>query len=185
MVTDGGERLAINTRLGQTLGALEEDFEMGLHFPEILEYDHERRRAGLLGELYDVRALDAFHGRIDGLGNPDVIVREHGGDAGAYADLKRLDPSKPVAKGDADFSRRLEKRLREPFGPDQRITVAVVDGREVGLTIDAAVRGIRRAIAYWRREGRPIDPEQRMIVFTGDGSCVAWRGDTEAISVST
>ena len=184
-MTDGGDRLTINTRVGQTLGELAEDFELGLHFAEILEYDHERRQAGILGQRYDVRALDAFHGRIDGLGNPDVIVREHGRDAGAYADLKRLDPSKPVTKGDADFSRRLEKRLREPFGQDQRITVAVVDGREAGLTIDAAVRGIRRAIGFWRREGRPINPEQRMIVFTGDGSWVVWRGDTEAISVST
>jgi hypothetical protein len=185
VVSDGGDEVTINTRQGQTLGALGSSFAFGLHYAEVLEYEHERRQAALLGASYDVRALDAAHGRTDGLGNPDVIVRTDGADAGAYADLKRLDPTDAPARNDPDFSRRVEKRLRDPFGQDERITMAVVDGRDVGLTVDAAVRGVRRALGFWRQQGRTVTPEQRMIVFTGDGSWVVWRGDTGAIDVSS
>jgi hypothetical protein len=175
----------MNGRVGQTLGALGDEFAHGLHYAELFEYQHERSQAEFLGRDFDVRALDAVHGRTDGLGNPDVIVRSDHADVGAYADLKRLHPDEPRSPKDPDFSRRVEKRLREPFSQDPRITTAVVDGRAVGLTIDGAVRGIRRAVGFWRQRGREITPEQRMIVFTGDGSSVTWRGDTGAINVSS
>ncbi|MFI7545947.1 toxin glutamine deamidase domain-containing protein [Actinoplanes sp. NPDC049599] len=174
----------INSRVGQTLGALGDAFELGAHYLDLFEYGHERRQAQRLGDSYDVRALDAAHGRTDDLGNPDVILRADAVDPGAYGDLKRLDPDLQPNRKDADYSRRVEKRLREPFGQDPRITVAVVDGRDVGLTIDAAVRGIRRALGFWRQQGREVGPEQRMIVFTGDGGSVVWRGDTGDINVS-
>lgn len=177
--------MVINGRVGQLPVALGDEFALGAHYLELLEHDHERRQAERLGESYDVRALEAAHGRTDGQGNPDVIVRLSDTDVGAYGDLKWLDPDLRPDRKDADFSRRVEKRLREPFGQDARITVAVVDGREVGLTIDAAVRGIRRALGFWRQQGREILPEQRMIVFTGDGGSVVWRGDTGDINVST
>lgn len=176
--------VVINGMVGQLPAALGDDFTIGAHYVELLEYDHERRQAERLGESYDVRALAAAHGRTDGFGNPDVIVRVNETDVGAYGDLKRLDPDRESDRKDADFSRRVEKRLREPFGQDPRITVAVVDGRDVGLTIDAAVRGIRRALGFWRQRGREVLPEQRMIVFTGDGGSVVWRGDTGDINVS-
>jgi hypothetical protein len=176
--------VVINGLVGQLPAALGDDFTIGAHYLELLEYEHERRQAERLGESYDVRALAAAHGRTDGFGNPDVIVRVNETDVGAYGDLKRLDPDRESDRKDADFSRRVEKRLREPFGQDPRIAVAVVDGREVGLTIDAAVRGIRRALGFWRQQGREVLPEQRMIVFTGDGGSVVWRGDTGDINVS-
>jgi hypothetical protein len=174
----------INGLLGQLRAPLGDDFAIGAHYLELFEYEHERRQAEHLGQSFDVRALEAAHGRSDGLGNPDVLLRTDSADVGAYGDLKRLDPDLKLDRKDADFSRRVEKRLREPFGQDPRITVAVVDGREVGLTIDAAVRGIRRALGFWRQQGREVLPEQRMIVFTGDGGSVVWRGDTGAINVS-
>lgn len=183
MPTHAGPEL-INRLPGQLPAALGDDFELGAHYLELFEYEHERRQAERLGAAFDVRALEAAHGRTDGLGNPDVIVRTGGADLGAYGDLKRLDPDLKPDRKDADFSRRVEKRLREPFGQDARVTVAVVDGREVGLTIDAAVRGIRRALGFWRQQGRAVLPEQRMIVFTGDGGSVVWRGDTGDINVS-
>jgi hypothetical protein len=176
--------VVINGLVGQVQAALVDDFAIGAHYLHLFEYEHERRQAERLGDIYDVRALEAAHGRTDELGNPDVIVRAGGSDPGAYGDLKRLDPDLQPNRKDADYSRRVEKRLREPFGQDPRITVAVVDGRDVGLTIDAAVRGIRRALGFWRRQGREISPEQRMIVFTGDGGSVVWRGDTGDINVS-
>ena len=183
VATNAGEAV-INAQVGQTLGALGDAFEVGAHYLDLFEYEHERRQAERLGDLFDVRALEAAHGRTDELGNPDVIVRAGATDAGAYGDLKRLDPDLQPNRKDADYSRRVEKRLREPFGQDPRITVAVVDGRDVGLTIDAAVRGIRRALGFWRQQGREVTPEQRMIVFTGDGGSVVWRGDTGDINVS-
>jgi hypothetical protein len=167
------------------LAALGDEFAVGAHYVDLFEYEHERREAERLGEMYDVRALEAAHGRTDGLGNPDVIVRADGADRGAYGDMKRLDPGLKPDRKDPDFSRRVEKRLREPFGQDPRITVAVVDGRDVGLTIDGAVRGIRRALGFWRQQGREVLPTQRMIVFTGDGGSVVWRGDTGDVNVST
>ena len=181
--TNAGEAV-INAQAGQTLGALGDAFEVGAHYLHLFEYEHERRQAERLGDLFDVRALEAAHGRTDELGNPDVIVRADEIDPGAYGDLKRLDPDLQPNRKDADYSRRVEKRLREPFGQDPRITVAVVDGRDVGLTIDAAVRGIRRALGFWRQQGREVTPGQRMIVFTRDGGSVVWRGDTGDINVS-
>ncbi len=175
----------INAGVGQTLRALGPDFAVGVHYIELFEYEHERRQAENLGMRYDVRGLEAAHDRTDGLGNPDVIVRTDSADQGSYADLKRLDPDEPPTKKDPDYSRRVEKRLRDPFSQDSRITVAVVDGRDVGLTIDAAVRGIRRALGFWRQQGREVTPDQRMIVFTADGTAITWRGDTGAIDVST
>lgn len=183
MATNTG-RAVINALIGQVQKALGEEFALGAHYLDLFEYAHERRQAERLGDSYDVRVLDAEHGRSDGLGNPDVLLRAEATDVGAYGDLKWLDPGLPPNRKDADFSRRVEKRLREPFGQDPRITVAVVDGRDVGLTMDAAVRGIRRAVGFWLQQGREIRPEQRMIVFTGDGSAVVWRGDTGAINVS-
>jgi hypothetical protein len=174
----------INVRTGQTLGALGDQFQLGDHYPDVLDHDHERRLVPLLGESYDVRALDAAHGRTDGLGNPDVLLRSNDTDPGAYGELKYLDPGERRSAKDADYSRRLEGRLRDAFSQDPRISVAVVDGRDVGLTMDAAVRGIRRALGFWRQRGREINPTQRMIVFVGDGSWVVWRGDTGAINVS-
>ncbi|MGW4941005.1 toxin glutamine deamidase domain-containing protein [Actinoplanes sp. NPDC004185] len=176
--------VVINGLVGQLQGALGDDFAIGAHYLELFEYEHERRQAERLGQSFDVRALEAAHGRSDGLGNPDVLLRTDSTDVGSYGDLKRLDPDLKADRKDADFSRRVEKRLREPFGQDPRITVAVVDGRDVGLTIDAAVRGIRRALGFWRQQGREVRPEQRMIVFTGDGGSVVWRGDTGGINVS-
>jgi len=176
--------VVINRRIGQTLGALGDQFRFAAHYLDLFEHEHERRQAERLGDLYDVRALEAAHGRTDELGNPDVIVRADEADPGAYGDLKWLDPDLQPNRKDSDYSRRVEKRLREPFGQDPRIAVAVVDGRDVGLTIDAAVRGIRRALGFWRQQGRDVTPDQRMIVFTGDGGSVVWRGDTGDINVS-
>jgi hypothetical protein len=158
---------------------------VGAHYLNLFEYEHEASQAEHLGQSYDVRALEAAHDRTDGLGNPDVIVRTDGDDRGVYGDLKRLKPGEPPTKRDPDNSRRVEKRLREAFSQDPRITVAVVDGREVGLTMDAAVRGIRRAVGFWRQQGRSLTPGQRMIVFTEDGTFITWHGDTGAIDVST
>ena len=183
MPTNAGPAV-INGLVGQLPAALGDDFEIGAHYLELFEYEHERRQAERLGDMFDVQAREAAHGRTDELGNPDVLVRADGADPGAYGDLKRLDPDLQPNRKDADYSRRVEKRLREPFGQDTRITVAVVDGRDVGLTIDAAVRGIRRALGFWRQQGREVTPEQRMIVFTGDGGSVVWRGDTGDINVS-
>jgi hypothetical protein len=150
---------------------------VGAHYLDVFPYAHMRRQAERLGYLYDVRAVDGVHG-------PGVIVRSDGTDAGSYGDLNWLDPDEPASQNDPDFSQRVEKRLRQPFTRDPRIAVAVVDGQDVGLTIDGAVRGIRRALLLWRRQGREIRPEQRMIVFTGDGGSVMWRGDTGTINVS-
>jgi hypothetical protein len=177
--------ITINVGIGQTLGPLGSDFDLGAHYLDLFEYTHERRQAEHLGAIYDVRGLEAAHDRADGLGNPDVIVRANEADPGAYADLKRLDPDEPPSRRDLDYSRRVEKRLRDPFSQDPRITTAVVDGRDVGLTMDGAVRGIRRALGFWRQQGRAVTPDQRMIVFTADGTSITWRGDTGAIDVST
>ncbi len=176
--------IVINAALGQTPGPLGAAFEAGAHYLDLFEHAHEPGQAVLLGELYDVRALEAAHGRTDGLGNPDILVRCDGVDVGSYGDLKYLDPRDAAGANDPDHSRRVERRLRSAFSQDSRITVAVVDGRDVGLSIDGAVRGIRRALGYWRHQGREVTAAQRMIVFVGDGSSVVWRGDTGAISVS-
>jgi hypothetical protein len=176
--------VVINELTGQTLGPLGPEFRRGVHYPELLEHEHEVDQAEHAGQEFDLRALDALHGRTDGLGNPDVIIRIDDSDAGAYADLKRLFPQEQPTAKDPDFSRRVEKRLRDAFSQDRRITVALVDGRDIGLTIDGAVRGIRRALGFWRQTGREVGPEQRMIVVTGDGTFVTWRGDTGAINVS-
>lgn len=183
VATNTGD-LVINAQLGQTPGPLGDEFALGTHYLDLFEYEHERRQAERLGDLYDVRALEAAHGRTDEFGNPDVLVRRSEADLGSYGDLKYLEPDLQPNRKDPDYSRRVEKRLRDPFGQDPRITVAVVDGRDVGLTIDGAVRGIRRALGFWRQQGREVQPEQRMIVFTGDGGSVVWRGDTGAINVS-
>ena len=125
--------------------------------------------------MYDVRGLGAVPG------GADVLVRAGENDAGSYGSLAWLDPDEPP---DPDVSASVEERLRESFERDPRVSVAVVDGRDVGLTIDGAVGGIRRVLRTWRGEGREIRPDQRLIVLTGDGTAVVWRGDAGTISVS-
>ncbi|BCJ53282.1 hypothetical protein Asp14428_47570 [Actinoplanes sp. NBRC 14428] len=156
------------------VGALGAAFQVGAHYAEVLGYAEQRRAAARLGDSYDVRGVDADR----------VIVRVDAQDAGSYGHLSWLDPREPAGGDDADFSRRVEQRLRESFGLDSRVAVAVVDGRPVGLTIDGAVRGIRRTLEAWRRQGRDVGAGQRMIVFTGDGGSVGWRGDSGDINVS-
>ena len=125
----------------------------------------------------DGGGLDAHLGQTLAALGVDISM----GTAGA---LGRLDPDEPPSPRDPDFARRVEEYLRGPFAQDPRIDVAVVDGREVGLTIDAAVRGIRQTLGFWRGQGHAPLPERRMIVFTGDGGSVVWRGDTGTITVS-
>ncbi|MFI7596465.1 toxin glutamine deamidase domain-containing protein [Actinoplanes sp. NPDC049681] len=158
---------------GRTPGPLGPAFQLGAHYPDNFEYAHKQQQAERLAASYDVRALEP--------GNPDVILRSDETDPGSYADLQWLDPNEPA---DRDFPLRVQEKLRQPFERDPRIAVVVVDGQAAGLTIDGAVQGIRQLLALWREQEREPEPEQRMILFTGDGGSVVWRGDTGAINVS-
>ncbi|WP_236718587.1 toxin glutamine deamidase domain-containing protein [Actinoplanes sp. TFC3] len=173
----------INARLGQIPGALGDAFQLGVHYPDVFAYNEERNQAASLGHLYDVRALTAEHDRTDRLGNPDVLLREDPADIGTYGELKGLNHLITGGR-DGDLSRRVDRHIRDAFGQDPRITVVLVDGREAGLTLEGALRGIRRALGAWRHHGRQLRPEDRMFILLGDGRQVTWRGDSEAVDVS-
>jgi hypothetical protein len=70
------------------------------------------------------------------------------------------------------------------FSRGPAITAAIADGRGAGLTIDAAVRGIRQALATLRQTSPELSPGLRLTVLTADGTSVTWRADTEVINVS-
>ncbi|WP_305788449.1 toxin glutamine deamidase domain-containing protein [Symbioplanes lichenis] len=174
-----------NTRLGQTRGSLGAAFEIGAHYLDTYDHIKEVKSALLLGRRYDVRALRTAHGRRDGRGNPDFLVRVDPADEGSFGDFKRLDPPDPQEAEQSKLSRGVSKQLRLALAQDARMHVAVVDGRDAGLGTIDAVRGIRRALGVWALAGRPVRPEDRMIVFTANDQWVIWRGDTGEISVST
>ena len=62
--------------------------------------------------------------------------------------------------------------------------MAYADGRDAGLTIDEAVRGIRLAVEALRQNGRQPSPALRLTVLAADGTSITWRADTGAINVS-
>ncbi|WP_306211366.1 toxin glutamine deamidase domain-containing protein, partial [Actinoplanes sp. RD1] len=183
--TDKGTTIRLNTRLGQTRGTVGNAFEISAHYLHDYERKEEIGSALVLGRRYDVRALQWNHSRADGFGNPDFLMREHPADQGSYGDFKRLTPPALGQESRRDLSRKVERPLRSAFSQDPRIAVAVVDGRDEHLPIDDAVRGVRRALGFWRSSGHLVRPEHRIIVFADNGGWVTWRGDTGEISVST
>jgi hypothetical protein len=184
--TPGGTaEVRINVREGQTPGALGADFAPGVHFAETFEHAHESAAAQrLAANGADVRALDAAHGRADALGNPDVMVRVDPADVGVYGDLKRLTADASVDRKDPDLSRRVEVNLRSGFSQDPRNRIVALDGTDAGLTTAGAVRGIRRALGFWRQQGRQVTADMRMVVFTAEGETVTWEASTGVIDVS-
>lgn len=165
---------------GQVLMPLRDEFRRGASYLDHFKHDHERRGARLLGGSFDVRVLQEVAERNDGLGNPDVLLRTDGADPGRYGELKWLNPDDPSAK---ELSNRLSAQLRRAFGQDPRIVVAVIDGRDVGLSIAEAQRGILRFKGRWGAGSSPVLPEHRIIVYTGEDAAVWWRGDSGEFDV--
>ena len=171
---------------GQTPGALGGEFAPGVHYADTFEHVHESTTARrLAAEGADVRALDAAHGRADALGNPDIMVRMDPTDVGAYGDLKRLTANPSADRKDPDLSRRVEVNLRSGFSQDPRNRIVALDGTDAGLTTAGAVRGIRRALGFWRQQGRQVTSDMRMVVFTAEGKTVTWQASSGVIDVSS
>jgi hypothetical protein len=109
-------------------------------------------------------------------------------DSGPSIGIVRLDGDGPRPADDPDLSRRTSQQLLAPLTRDPKITVAVADGRDVGLTIDAAVRGIRQAIKALGQGNLELPSglphELRLTVLTADGTSVTWQADTATITVS-
>jgi hypothetical protein len=74
--------------------------------------------------------------------------------------------------------------LLQALARDPQVAEAVVDGRRAGMTIDAAVRALRGAVAALGRSRADLPSGLRMTVRTGDGSSVTWHAGTGVISVS-
>jgi len=185
--TPGGTvDVRINVQEGQTPGALGAEFAPGVHYADTFEHVHESTTARrLAAEGADVRALDAAHGRADALGNPDIMVRMDPTDVGAYGDLKRLTANPSADRKDPDLSRRVEVNLRSGFSQDPRNRIVALDGTDAGLTTAGAVRGIRRALGFWRQQGRQVTSDMRMVVFTAEGKTVTWQASSGVIDVSS
>lgn len=96
----------------------------------------------------------------------------------------RLDSAEAPDADDPDRSRRVAAGLCEPFAGASGITVAVVDGRQVGLTIDAAVQGIRQVLESWREQGVAVADGTTLVVVVGDGSEVTWTAGAGTVAVS-
>jgi hypothetical protein len=131
------------------------------------------------------------HGGAGGDGSAPVGTPDGGRPDGTHrpgrSDGLGLRPPANVAgpaDDDPDLSRQTAERLLSTLAREPQATVAEVDGRDAGLTIDAAVRALRRAVATLRRRHAELPDEVRMTVLTGDGSAVTWQASTGVISVS-
>jgi hypothetical protein len=130
------------------------------------------------------RPVDAEPARTDKLARTDepASVDE------PSISIVRLGLDGPRPADDPDLSRRTSEHLLAPLNRDPRITATVADGRDAGLTIDAAVHGLRQAVAALRQKGLELpsvlSPELRLTVLTADGTSVTWRADSATITIS-
>ena len=121
---------------------------------------HELPTADLLAsEGKSVHARGEIN--VDGLTNPDAIVRTSRNDPGTYVEFKQpqANSSKAVKKAITDA----EKQLRHYGGG-----AVVVDGREISLERSVAENGLARAAGLLRSDGRPLPSEIRILL--GDGT---------------
>jgi len=97
---------------------------------------------------------------VDGLTNPDSVVRRTPDDPGTITELKTLDSGSSSAVKDniIDAGRQVE-----PHGGGD----AVIDGRAAGLTEEEARRGFGRAVGQARVHGQTMP--DRVHIILGDG----------------
>jgi hypothetical protein len=97
---------------------------------------------------------------VDGLTNPDSVVRRSPDDPGTITEFKTLDSGSSTAVKDDIIQ---AGRQVGPHGGGD----AVIDGRAVGLTEEEARRGFGRAVGQARVHGQTM-PEKVHIIL-GDG----------------
>jgi hypothetical protein len=126
---------------------------------------------------------EADRGRDAGDGTAE---RDHlaGADRRGPADGLGVRAAPGVTGEDSDLAEWAMVGLLEALARDPQITEAVVDGRRAGMTIDAAVRALRAAVAALGHRRADLPSGLRMTVRTGDGSSVTWDAGTGVISVS-
>ena len=100
---------------------------------------------------------------VDGLSNPDSIVRASRGDPGTYTEFKR--PTKPTDTAVKNEIMTAGSQLRQYGGGD-----LVVDGRTIGLDQAVAEKGLKRALGQARAHGSPLPDRIRVVL--ADGSSI-------------
>jgi RsiW-degrading membrane proteinase PrsW (M82 family) len=143
-------------------GALGPRFHPGVHDPDQLLMPDERATADFLAEQgYDVRPLPADHTVVNKK-NPDTIVRRSPEDPGVITEFKKLDSasSTAVKRNIRDAGRQLKTVEGQ----------AVIDGRSVGLSRQAALEGLNRALGEARQHGSSLP--SRIHIILGDGTSI-------------
>jgi hypothetical protein len=100
---------------------------------------------------------------VDGLSNPDSIVRTSRGDPGTYTEFKR--PTKLTDTAVKNEIVTAGSQLRQYGGGD-----LVLDGRPVGLDQAVAEKGLKRALGQARAHGSPLPDRIRVVL--ADGSSI-------------
>jgi hypothetical protein len=142
-------------------GAMGEHYQPGVFDPANEFTDKERAIADRLaedGEMVNQRPTD--HG-ASGQRNPDTMVRTGPGDPGRITEFKTLE---------SDSNSAIQRNILqsgEQAGGDGAV---VIDGRQVGLTRDVAVRGYQRAVGNSLAHGKTMPGLVRVIL--GDGSII-------------
>jgi hypothetical protein len=141
-----------------TKGPLGKDFRPGVHDPSNGFSTKERAIAEYLadkGARVDHRVADHT---VPNQKNPDAMVRWSGEDAGRITEFKTME---------SPTNKAVQRLLLD--STKQSVDRAVVlDGRNVGLTKEEAVRGWSRAAGQARAHGQTMPDVARIIL--GDGS---------------
>ncbi len=150
---------------GEHHGELGKAFSPGCHDPEGRFDDKERRIADRLtddGASVHPRLRDDT---VQNKQNPDSMVRASPEDPGTVTEFKTLQSADSAA-----VQRNILKAGKqvEPYGGGD----AVIDGRDVQLTADAAQRGYARAVGQARDKGMPLP--NKVTVIIGDGSLIVF-----------
>jgi hypothetical protein len=153
-------------------GPMGDDFQPGVYNPEVLQ-PHEMSIARYLADEHGVM----FHGRledptVEGLKNPEGMARWAPDDEGRVTEFKTLESPKNDA-----LKREIKKAAHQVVDNDnatQTITKdgeAVIDGRNVGTTIDDVNRVMKRL----RGTGDTVP--RRTYIILGDGKMVYFDRD--------
>jgi hypothetical protein len=145
---------------GQHKGPLGDDFAPGVDDPRGLFEDKEKAigdRLAQNGEM--VHPRERIDG-VEGLKNPDSMVRTSSADPGTVTEFKTLESGSSGSVKENIL--RAGKQL-DPYGGGD----VVIDGRGVGLTEADAQRGFGRAAGQAKAHGSAVPARVRVIL--GDG----------------
>jgi hypothetical protein len=142
------------------LGEMGDDFRPGVADPDGHFSTQERSIADYFEQqgahVTPVERIDD----VDGLKNPDSVIRRSPDDPGTITEMKTLE------SGDSTAVRREILNAGEQVGPHGGGD-AIIDGRNVGLTEEEARRGFARAMGQAAQHGQEMPRQVHIILGNG------------------